>query len=143
MVCRGFFEAIMKKIICVTLVLSLFLLTACGNMHTSSYKATLFSHSSTASHCRAKFGSLDGRFVMKLHNKGGDGVLYYSAALDAGEMKVYYEWNGVRQELLTLKDGETVQSSGGYIGNGTIYIILETVSPCKGEIKISLSEEEL
>ena len=75
------------------------------------------------------FYSFDGRMVFKLKSSG-EGDLKYSAKLESGNATVYYDYYGVKTELFSLNGGEELDSHGGYIEAGTVYVIVETNGTC-------------
>ena len=120
----------MKKIIALLIsVLLLFTLTGCSN-YVSSYKAVGFVHSNKASSAFMSFYSFDGRMVFKLKS-AGEGDLKYSAETESGSAKVYYDYNGEKTELFSVNGGDEIESHGGYIEKGTVYIIVETDGECQ------------
>ena len=104
-----------------TLLLSL---TGCGK-YTSSYKAVGFVHSNSSGSAEMRFYSFEGKMVFKLKSSG-EGDLKYTAELESGTAAVYYDYSGTRSELFTISSGEALDSHGGYIETGTVYIIVET-----------------
>ncbi len=109
-------------------VLILVLLTGCGK-YISSYKAVGFVHSNTTSSASMSFYSFDGSMVFKLKSTG-EGDLKYTAELETGTATVYYDYNGSKSELFTINAGEEINSHGGYVESGTVYVIVETDGAC-------------
>ncbi len=114
-------------------------LTACMQ-YTSSYSARGFHKSNHGSHCEAKFELLSGRYVFNLKSNGkSEGELRYTATLEEGELNVYYDSIGEKELLCNVKAGEQVENYGGYWESGhTVYVILETVTDCRGEAAVEL-----
>lgn len=129
----------MKKI-CILLVSAILIvmLTGCGK-YTSGYNAVRFVHSSDSDSAFMNFYSFKGRMVFKLKSSG-EGELKYTAKLESGNATVYYDFFGTKQELFTISSEEELDSHGGYVEAGTVYIIVETDGTCKnGEFRFSLS----
>jgi hypothetical protein len=85
------------------------------------------------------FYSFKGRMVFKLKSSG-EGELKYTAKLESGNATVYYDFFGTKQELFSISSEEELDSHGGYVEAGTVYIIVETDGTCKnGEFRFSLS----
>ena len=120
----------MKKtallLLCAVLLITL---TGCGK-YTSGYKAVAIVRSNTADSASMSFYSLEGRMVFRL-NSSFDGQLRYTAKLENGSACVYYDVDGEKRELFSIGAGESVDSSGGYIKKGTVYIIVETDGKCQ------------
>ena len=129
----------MKKI-CILLVSAILIvmLTGCGK-YTSGYNAVGFVHSSDSDSAFMSFYSFKGRMVFKLKSSG-EGELKYTAKLESGNATVYYDFFGTKQELFSISSEEELDSHGGYVEAGTVYIIVETDGTCKnGEFRFSLS----
>ncbi len=114
--------------------------TACTH-YTSSYDAKGFYKSNSGSHCEAKFELLSGRYVFNLKSKDkSEGELHYTATLEEGELNVYYDGIGVKELLFNIKAGESLDDHKGYWESGkTVYVILETVTDCRGEVTVELN----
>jgi hypothetical protein len=129
----------MKKI-CILLVSAILIvmLTGCGK-YTSGHNAVGFVHSSDSDSAFMNFYSFKGRMVFKLKSSG-EGELKYTAKLESGNAAVYYDFFGTKQELFSISSEEELDSHGGYVEAGTVYIIVETDGTCKnGEFRFSLS----
>ena len=131
----------MKRFISFMMMLSvLFLLCACGK-YTSSYKAIGLVRNQTSHSCEARFHSLEGQLVFKIKqsNAGTDGDISYFIQVDEGEIYLYYDTCGVKEELVRAKAGESIENSGGYVTNGEpVYIIIEATEKAKGKISVEL-----
>ena len=131
-------EHILKKI--VFLFVSIFLLLSlpgCGK-YMSSYKAIAFVHSNEKTSAFMTFYSFDGRMVFKLKSSS-EGDLKYTAKLESGSATVYYDFYGKKQKLFSISGGEVMDSHGGYVESGTVYIIVETDGNCRnGDFQFSL-----
>lgn len=87
------------------------------------------------------FHSFDGRMVFRLKSDG-EGELNYSAALESGSAFVYCEHNGSRTELFSLRGGDEIASCE-HVGNGTVYIVVETNEKCmNGFIRLNLNQPD-
>ena len=128
----------MKKRISLIIAAIVILMTAGCSGYISSYKAAGFVRSNTSSSVFMNFWSFEGRMVFRLRAKA-EGELKYTASLEKGNLTVYYDYIGTKSELFSLKDGGTADSSGGYVEEGTVYIIVETDGKCEnGELRIGL-----
>ena len=128
----------MKKVFACAIALILLLsLTGCGK-YASSYKAVGLIRSGEAGSALMNFYSFEGRMVFKLKSTG-EGDIQYSARLESGEAKVYYDCYGSKLELFSLEGGEEAASHGGYVEAGTVYVIVETDGKCmNGEFRFSV-----
>jgi hypothetical protein len=128
----------MKKVFAVIVAAILLLsFTGCGK-YSSRYKAVAFVHSNGSASAFMNFYSFDGRMVFKLKS-AGEGDLKYSAKLETGSATVYYDYYGTRTELVSISSGDELDSHGGYIEAGTVYIVVETNGECRnGEFHFSL-----
>ncbi len=121
-------ERFMKRTILLIASSFLILFASCAK-YTSSYKAVGFVHSNGSSSAEMSFYSFDGRMVFKLKSSG-EGELKYTAKLESGTAAVYYDFHGIKSELFSISAGEDIDSHGGYIESGTVYIIVETDGTC-------------
>ena len=131
----------MKKLLLIVLCLTLlFSSTSCGIRYMNSYKALGLIRSEMGDRGSAKFSYLDGTLVLKLKmdGEGLENSIGCKASLEEGEINVYYDWIGVKELLFNLKAGESIDESRGYIESGSVYIIIETVTPAKGSVEIEL-----
>ena len=126
-----------KRISLLIAAFIILVMTGCGG-YISSYKATGFVRSNTSTSVFMNFWSFEGRMVFRLRAKA-EGELKYTASLEKGNLTVFYDNDGTKSELFSLKDGGTADSSGGYVEEGTVYIIVETDGKCEnGELRIGL-----
>ena len=100
-----------RFLVMVLMILSILSLTACGK-YNSSWSATAFAHSNTSKSASMSFWKFDGTIVFKLKCKdSGKEVLKYSGKLDGkeenGTITVYYDDDGTKKELFSLKNGES------------------------------------
>lgn len=128
----------MKKVFTVIVAAVLLLSFAGCGRYSSSYKAVAFVHSNESISAFMNFYSFDGRMVFKLKS-AGEGDLKYSAKLETGSATVYYDYYGTKTELFSIDSGDEIDSHGGYIESGTVYVIVETNGECRnGEFRFSL-----
>ena len=138
----------MKKKACRSAVILLMLvssltLTACGK-YNSSWSAMAFAHSNTSKSASMSFWKFDGTIVFKLNCKdSGREVLKYKGELDNkeenGTITVYYDDDGTKKELFSLKNGESVEATLDKLNEGTVYIIVETDLRCEnGELEFNI-----
>ena len=131
----------MKRFVSLTTILSLLLLLCSCGKYTSSYKAFLLVRNQTSHGCEASFQSLEGRLVFKIKksDKGADGDIRYRVQADEGEIYIYYDSLGVKEELVHAKAGETIENAGGYVmGGRSVYIIIEAPEKARGKISVEL-----
>ena len=128
----------MKKIAVILVSLWMLVFQTGCTRYVSSYKAGAFVHSNRSDSAFMTFSSFEGRMVFRLKSSG-EGDLKYSAELGSGSAYVYYDFYGTKEELFTISGGEQTDSHGGYIEEGTVYIIVETDGICRdGEFRFSL-----
>jgi len=120
--------------------LLIFALSACGE-HASSYKAIGFVHSNESDSAFMSFYQFNGRMVFKLKCTDPDAHIKYSGELESGSMTVSYECGGEQSELFSLGDGSAVDSTGGDLEKGKVYIYVETDGKCNnGKLDFSLEQ---
>ena len=128
----------MKKVLAVIAAVVLLLSFAGCGKYSSKYKADAFVHSNESTSAFMNFYSFDGRMVFKLKS-AGEGDLKFSAKLETGSATVYYDYYGTKSELFSINSGDVLDSHGGYIEAGTVYVIVETNGECRnGEFHFSL-----
>ena len=128
----------MKKVLAVIVAVVLLLSFAGCGKYSSKYKAVAFVHSNESTSAFMNFYSFDGRMVFKLKS-AGEGDLKFFAKLETGSATVYYDYYGTRAELFSINSGDELDSHGGYIEAGTVYVIVETNGECRnGEFHFSL-----
>lgn len=128
----------MKKVLAVIAAVVLLLSFAGCGKYSSKYKAVAFVHSNESTSAFMNFYSFDGRMVFKLKS-AGEGDLKFSAKLETGSATVYYDYYGTKTELFSINSGDELDSHGGYIETGTVYVIVETNGECRnGEFYFSL-----
>lgn len=119
------------KALIATAVVSVLLMLAGCNSYSSHYNALAFVHTNTSKSASMKFSSFDGTMVFQLKCDSADEKIRYSAKLDTGSAKVYYDCNGTKTELLSAGSGDDISGIGGELQKGTVYIIVEI--PGKGQ----------
>lgn len=93
----------------------------------SSYVTTMCVTSNTSTKAKVSFSTLKGTMVYKLKCDGEKGrELTYTASLESGNAKVYYDCDGTKRELFTIRSGEKVDASLKDLPKGKIYVIIET-----------------
>jgi hypothetical protein len=134
-------KRIISVIIAAVLLLSVMLsLGSCGK-YVSSYKALGLIRSQTSHSCEARFSSLTGELVFKIKKTdvGTEGAIKYSITAEEGEIRLYYDIFGIKEHLATVKAGETVEDSGGYVEGGyQVYIIIEAEEKSRGSVSVEL-----
>ncbi|SEF96726.1 hypothetical protein SAMN04487934_105179 [Eubacterium ruminantium] len=114
-------------IILITLIMVL-MITGCSK-YKSQYNAVGFVHSNTSKSAFMDFYSFKGQMVFTVKCKDG-GSIDYSAKLEKGNLTVYYDCDGTKQELLRISGGEKVSSSLENLPKGEVYIIVKTDGKC-------------
>lgn len=131
----------MKKALSFIMILAL-LLTLCScSKYKSSYMAIGLVRSQTSHSCETSFYSLQGQLVFKIKKSdtGKEGDISYSVSLEEGELCVYYDIYGTKEELVSAKAGDTLTGSSGYIEGGkTVYIIIEATEKSRGKVSVEL-----
>lgn len=114
----------------------LIVLVAAGLTGCASYidhgTATIMIQNNESDNAWVKFDSLDGTRSYKMKVKDSDKVLKYSGKIDKGIATVYYDNDGNKKELFSLKSGEQVESGLDTLEKGTLYVIIETDGKCEG-----------
>jgi hypothetical protein len=132
----------MKKFLALIILISTVLTATSCDKYVNSFKAIGLIRSNTSQSCFAKFHSLEGQLVFKLKKSGdGEGAIKYSVTAEEGEITIYYDALGEKEELVNVKAGESVDSSGGYVEGGQrVYIIIEAKDASKGEVSVELDD---
>ena len=131
----------MKKIITFITILALMLTLSSCDTYTSSFNAIGLVRINTSHSCETSFYSLEGQLVFKLKKSdvGAEGEISYSIQVEEGEVRLYYDIYGVKEELATVKAGESVDDKGGYVEGGkTVYIIIEAAEKSRGKVIVEL-----
>lgn len=113
-----------KALIVAAMALLLLTLSGC-NGYVSYYKAVAFVHTNTAKNASMSFSSFEGTMVFKLKCESSEEKINYSAKLENGSAKVYYDCNGTKTELFSVNSGDDVSDIGGILQKGTVFIIVE------------------
>ncbi len=119
----------MKRSLLTLTVIFALLISGCGK-YSSSYRATLLISSNEKQSAFMDFSSFTGTKVFKLKSTG-DGDIDYTVSLGSGSATVYYDYIGTKEELCKVNGGDSLDLSGGFIGKGTVYIIVETDGKCE------------
>lgn len=117
---KRFFAALLA----VVTVFMLLMLSGCDS-YRSHYNAVAFAHTNTSKNASMSFSSFEGTMVFKLKCKSADEKINYSAKLDSGSAKVYYDCGGTKTELFSVGSGDDISEIGGALQKGTVYIIVE------------------
>ena len=131
----------MKKLISIALTIILLISLCSCDKYTSSYRAVGLVKMNTSHSFETSFYSLDGQLVFKVKKsgKGEEGSIHISAEVEEGEIYVYYDIYGVKEELAHLSAGESVDENRGYVESGKkVYIIIETVGSARGKVSCEL-----
>ncbi len=97
--------------------------------YTSSYKATLLVRSIDRNSARIDFYTLEGRLVFCLQSDKGP--FSFSGKLGSGHISVYYDANGEKNLLFSLKGGDAVEAETVLETKGKVYVIIETDGKCE------------
>ena len=131
----------MKKIISIIIALSMLLVMCSCGRYVSSYMALGLMRNQTTHSCFASFQSLEGQLVFEIKKSdvGTEGEINYSVQLEKGEIRLYYDIYGTKEELAHVKAGESIENSGGYVEGGKpVYIIIEATDSAKGKVSVEL-----
>ncbi len=97
--------------------------------YTSSYKATLLVRSSDSNSAKMDFYTLEGRMVFRLRSEKGS--FSYYGKLGTGSINVYYDANGEKKPLFSLRGGDVIEAETKLETEGKVYIIVETDGKCE------------
>lgn len=117
-------KRLFTALIAAVTVLLLFSLFGCSG-YTSNYKAIAIVYKNTAKDASMSFSSFEGSMVFKLKSESADEKINYSAKLETGSAKVFYDCNGTKTELFSVDSGDDISDIGGILQKGTVYIIVE------------------
>ncbi len=131
----------MKRFLAFLLCMAMVVLLSACSSYKSAYSAVMLIKSESRNHCEVEFGSLTGTLVMDSKVKLDpevDGTIHYEAELREGEVSVYYDIDGTKELLFTIKGGEKLDSRGGKVAVGDkVVLIIETNGTAKdGEIEL-------
>ena len=129
----------MKLMLMTAVVLGAFILGGCAK-YPSSHNASGFVHTNRSKTADMTFSSFSGSQTFTMQADGGEGgQISYSARLESGEATVYYDSDGTKKELFSVRAGENVDAAGGELKKGTLYVIVETSGNCtNGEFHFSI-----
>ena len=121
----------MKKVISVIMILSLLLVLCSCSRYINSYSALGLVKTQTSDSCSA--------FRLNDSFEGSNGNIKYNVQVDKGELYIYYDSCGTKEELAHVKAGETAQGLGYYTDEGKpVYIIIEATETAKGKVSCEL-----
>ena len=123
----------MKKLTIYLLILSVItaVLAGCGK-YVSSWSAFCMVRTNTSKTASMSFSTFEGTMVMTLKpDKEKKEKIAYTAKLEKGSATVYYDHNGTKTELFTVKAGDEISSSVEDFENEKVYIIVETSEKCE------------
>ena len=133
---------LMNKIMSFLLMIVLsFSLSSCFK-YVSSYNAIGLVRMNTSHSCETSFYSLTGRIVFNIKKtKKEAGDIYYFIQVEEGEVSLYYDIYGEKEELAHAKKGETIEGNGGSIvGGKKVYIIIEVTDNSRGKVSVELDK---
>lgn len=131
----------MKRILSAVILISLLISLCSCDKYTNSFHAIGLVRSNTSHSCETSFLSLKGQLAFKIRKTeaGAEGDISYSIAVDEGEIHLYYDIYGVKEQLAEVKAGESIDSRGGYVEGGkTVYIIIEATEKSRGKVSVEL-----
>ncbi len=106
---------------------------------TDNYSATMLVKTSGLDHCEASFASLKGTLVLNATVPADtDGTIHYDAELAKGDITVYYDIDGTKNLLFSIKGGEESDGHAGTVQKGDkVTVIIETNGKAEnGDIEI-------
>ena len=139
----------MKKntriVIAVMMLILCFTLSACENKYVSHYSATLMVKKNTTTEASVSFRNFSGIYVIQLKNTGDEKIfITYSATLEEGNIKVYYDFNDEKLNLFEIGIDNSIEGkTETFTSNKTVYIIIESDGKCKvGSFLFALETSE-
>ena len=138
-------KKITRMVIVAVMLILCFTLSACENKYVSHYSATLMVKKNTTSEASVSFSNFSGIYVIQLKNTGDEKIfITYSATLEEGNIKVYYDFNDEKLNLFEIgTDGSIEGKTEKFTSNKTIYIIIESDGKCKaGSFSFALEKSE-
>ncbi|MBR5090970.1 MAG: hypothetical protein IK093_16200 [Ruminiclostridium sp.] len=125
----------MKKNFCLlftaVLLVCCFFAAGCSSGYTSSYKAVGFVHTETDELGSMSFAEFEGVKVFELKFKDSfDKSLLYTLKLETGSATIYYDTNGDKVKLTSVKAGDKIDDKLKDLKCETMYIIVETNEKC-------------
>lgn len=127
---KSAFPKIVSAFAAVCLFASIITLGGCSK-YVSKYKAVAFVHTNTAKTASMSFSDFEGTMVFNLKCGSDGGKIKYTANLEEGDIKVYYDCDGVKTPLFGIGTGGETYSVGGQLKNGRVYLIVETDGKCR------------
>lgn len=119
----------MKKNLLLAILVAICLVCLAGcSKYTSHYSALMMVTTNTSKTASISFSSLDGTRAFKLKS---DGHLNFSAKLGEGSATVFYDSNGTKTELFTIRGGQEIEPSVITVNPGTVYVIVQTDGKCR------------
>lgn len=119
----------MKKNLLLAILVAICLVCLAGcSKYTSHYSALMMVTTNTSKAASISFSSLDGTRAFKLKS---DGHLNFSAKLGEGSATVFYDSNGTKTELFTIRGGQEIEPSAITVNPGTVYVIVQTDGKCR------------
>ena len=113
-------------------------LTGCRS-YASHYNTTMCVYTNDSDSASLSFSTFEGTKSSKLNSKESGNSLKYTGKLGKGAATIYYDDDGTRKELFTIKGGETVDSKIEGLDKGKLYIIFESDGKCEeGSFKFEL-----
>jgi hypothetical protein len=135
----------MKKIVLFVAVCVIIVggLTGCSvRKYKSHWNAVAFVHSNTSQKANMSFSSFEGTIVYELNCKGENEVLHYSSTLESGSADVFYDNDGEKVLMFSVKDGSDADGFVRDLQKGKIYIIVEATEKCtEGQFKFEIISE--
>ena len=106
-------------------VLMSMILAGCSP-YVSSYKTIAMVQSNVSDSAFMDYSTLEGTMVFTLKAKENGAKLKYSGSIQNGDVTVYYDDDGTKKELFSLKGGDYVRDSLDLAQTGKVYVIVET-----------------
>ena len=130
-----------RKILLLVVLLTIVAGSVGCSKYSSRYYAVGFVHSNESGSAYMSFYEFNGRIVFKLKcDSEKQAQIKYSGKLEEGNMTVYYDCGGTKKELFSISSGDEIRSSGGYLPEDKIFIIVETSEKCKnGDLVFEVS----
>ena len=115
-------------------------LSSCSK-YISSYKAIGLVRMNSSHKVETSFYSLEGTLVFKVKNPSKDNEcdIDYFVQVDEGEVSIYYDNTGIKEKLVSVTKGQSVEDKGGNIEKGeSVYIIIEASKGSRGKVIVEL-----
>lgn len=113
------------------------ILGGCGDTYTSSYKAVGFTQSNEWNKASMSFSEFSGTKVFTLEFQDSfSKSMIYSLKLETGSATVYYDTDGTKTKLVTVKSGDRINETLKDLTCKSMYIIVEASEKClNGDFK--------